>query len=45
MTEQIKKVLEKIKELTQREFYGKMEITFRKGRITFLRYEETEKVD
>ena|GEM_PF-3973353 len=41
MDKKLNKLLEMIKDLTQKRFYGKVEITIRAGEIVLFRKEET----
>jgi hypothetical protein len=45
MTEQLKKVIDAIKELMSSRYYGKLTISFVDGRPVALKHEKTTKLD
>jgi hypothetical protein len=45
MSHAIQKIFDTIKDLIQRKFYGKLTLTFYNGKITFMKKEETTRMD
>ncbi len=45
MNKKFQKILDTIKDLIQKRFYGSLTLTFRNGEVTFIRKEETTRMD
>jgi len=45
MNAKLQKIIGTIKDLIQKQFYGSLTLTFRNGEVTFIRKEETTRMD